>query len=67
MSDGDAPADHAAVTVESEIQRYLRTGESDPMCFAWPGKNAFECAQRADAELLAALIAPARLRFPGLS
>lgn len=41
--------------VAAEIERYLRTGRSDPRCAAWSGQNFFEVAQAAHRDLITAL------------
>lgn len=54
-------------TVAEEIQRYLRTGDSDPLCLAWPGSNTLDCARRGHDELMAALIGEVTARTQGRS
>jgi hypothetical protein len=46
----------------SEIERFLRTGESDPLFNAWPEEHLLERAQRGDDELRMALISEVRQR-----
>lgn len=48
--------------VAAEVERYLRTGDSDPDHAAWPGGNFMECARLAHGELERALIAEVRRR-----
>ena len=48
--------------VAAEVERYLRTGDSDPDHAAWPGDNFFESARLAHADLENALIAEVRRR-----
>src|SRR4051812_43048 len=43
------------LTVAAEIDRYLRTGETDPYCAAWPG-NLLERERRARLDLRGGLI-----------
>jgi hypothetical protein len=54
----------AGITVESEIARYLRTGDSDLLGLAWPGNSVFERVQLQDAALHAALVAAVQQRVP---
>ncbi|MFU8806433.1 MAG: hypothetical protein ACNA8W_21655, partial [Bradymonadaceae bacterium] len=44
-------------SVADEIERYLRTGDSDPYYAAWPGQNFLESARLAHADLENALVA----------
>ena len=44
-------------TVAEEVERYLSTGETDLYHSAWPGRNLFERAQIAAADLRNALVA----------
>lgn len=55
----------AAATVKSEIRRFLRTGESDTMAFAWPGQSFCQRAQKAHRDLEDALIAEVARRARG--
>jgi len=48
--------------VAAEVERYLRTGDSDPDHAAWPGNNFMECARLARGDLESALIAEVRQR-----
>ena len=49
-------------TVEQETERFLRTGQRDVLCAAWPGNGIFERATKADASLRQALISAVRYR-----
>ena len=53
--------------VASEIERYLRTGDTDPYHSAWPGQNSIECARRAHADLRDALLGEIFRRSEGLT
>lgn len=46
------------------VERYLRSGDSDPMYSAWPG-GLFERAKRGDDELLGALVKEVKRRAAG--
>jgi hypothetical protein len=48
--------------VAAEVERYLRTGDSDPNHTAWPGDNFMESARLAHRDLENALIAEVRRR-----
>jgi hypothetical protein len=48
-------------TVEEEIERFLRTGEDDVLCAAWPG-GPLERARRGSEALLEALVTEVRRR-----
>jgi len=50
---------HGPLSVTDEVERYLRTGSSDPIYAAWPG-NIMERAARARNDLRGALIAAIR-------
>ena len=52
---------HRAPNVVEEVERYLLTGSSDPLCAAWPG-NIMERATRARDDLRGALVRATRLR-----
>jgi hypothetical protein len=52
---------------QSEIERYLRSGEHDPLFGAWPGGNVLECARRGDADLRRALVAEVKARTAAVS
>ncbi len=54
----------AAPTIPEEIARYLRTGERDPLSFAWPGGPG-EGGSLARRDLRGALIAEVRRRARG--
>ncbi len=51
--------------VASEIQRYLRTGESDPYRAAWSGATFIDCERKAYDDLLGALVAEVQRRSRG--
>ncbi len=53
-------------SVADEIERYLRTGETDPYQAAWPG-GVMERGHRAHADLRAALVEEVRRLAEGLS
>ena len=48
--------------IASEIEVYLRTGETDPQCVAWPGVSFIDCARRAREDLTGALVAEVQRR-----
>ena len=48
--------------VAAEVERYLRTGDSDPYSAAWSGANFIESARLARRDLESALIAEVRRR-----
>ena len=48
--------------VAAEVERFLRTGDSDPSHGAWTGDNLMECARLARRDLESALIAEVRRR-----
>jgi hypothetical protein len=52
---------------QSEIERYLRSGEHNPLFGAWPGGNVLECARRGDADLRQALVAEVKARTAAVS
>ena len=58
------PATIRGVRVDphSEIERFLRTGESDPLFNAWPEEHVFHRAQRGDSDLRKALVSEVRRR-----
>jgi hypothetical protein len=49
--------DHVTRTVADEIERYLRTGDTDLYHSAWPGDSFLARAQRAGEDLREALVA----------
>lgn len=51
-------------STQDEIARYLRTGESDLLCSAWPGESFITRGQNANQTLLTALIAEVVRRTP---
>ena len=53
-------------TINDEIERYLRTGESDPIYAAWSG-NFMERANRAHEDLRGALVREVKRRAEGLT
>ena len=53
-------------TINDEIDRYLRTGATDPIYAAWPG-SFMERANRAHDDLRGALISAVRRRAEGLT
>lgn len=53
-------------TINGEIERYLRTGESDPLYAAWSG-NFMEHANRAHEDLRGALVRAVRRLAEGLN
>jgi hypothetical protein len=50
------------VDPESEIERFLRTGESDPLFNAWQEEHLLHRARRGDGELRMALVSEVRRR-----
>lgn len=52
-------------TVADEIERYLRTGDTDPYHAAWSAPSFLERAQRAGADLKSALVADVSRRANG--
>jgi len=48
--------------MKTEIERYLSTGDSDPLMTNWPGNNVLERLKRGDKRLRAALLAEVRRR-----
>jgi len=57
----------AQITIADEVERYLRTGETDPHHAAWPGNGFMERANRANEDLRGALVREVRRRIPKLS
>lgn len=53
------------MTCEQEIQRYIATGEHDPLHAAWPGRNVLEQTHAGDDGLRGALIEEVRRRTAG--
>ncbi len=47
----------ASAEVASEIERYLRTGDTDPNHLAWSGASFLDVARRAREDLIGALVA----------
>lgn len=54
-------------TIADEVERYLRTGETDPHHAAWPGNGFMERANRAHEDLRGALVREVRRLAEGLS
>lgn len=52
----------ADLNVAEQIERYLRTGKTDPHSAAWPGQSFLDRVQRAHRELTDALVAAVRRR-----
>lgn len=52
-------------TVADEVERYLRTGDTDPYRAAWPSQSFYERAQLAGADLENALVAEVSRRANG--
>jgi hypothetical protein len=57
----------AHATVDDEVERYLRTGETDPHHAAWPGSGLMERASRAHEDLRGALVRDVRRLAEGLT
>ena len=54
-------------TTTDEVERYLRTGETDPHHAAWPGNGFMERANRAHDDLRGALVREVRRLAKGLA
>lgn len=54
-------------TISDEVERYLRTGETDPHHAAWPGIGFMERANRAHDDLRGALVREVRRLAEGLA
>lgn len=54
-------------TIADEVERYLRTGETDPHHAAWPGNGFMERANRAHDDLRGALVREVRRLAEGLA
>jgi len=52
-------------TIADEIERYIRTGDTDPHHRAWPAPHVIESARRAEANLRGALVAEVKRRAEG--
>jgi len=50
------------MSVQDEIERYLRTGHTEPMPFAWPGQNVMEKGRSAHIGFGNAVVAEVRRR-----
>ena len=57
----------APSTIADEVERYLRTGETDPHHAAWPGNGFMERANRAHDDLRGALVREVRRLAEGLA
>lgn len=57
----------APSTIADDVERYLRTGETDPHHAAWPGNGFMERANRAHEDLRGALVREVRRLAEGLS
>jgi len=57
----------AKTTIADEVERYLRTGETDPHHAAWPGNGFMERANRAHDDLRGALVREVRRLAEGLA
>jgi len=56
----------APPTIVEEIERYLRTGDTDPLCRAWPG-GVVDAGRHAHADIRGALVREVRRLAAGLS
>jgi len=56
----------ASPNIADEVERYLRTGDTDPYLAAWPG-SVIERGHRAHADLRSALVREVRRLSDGLS
>src|SRR6185295_1112999 len=54
-------------SVSDEVDRYILTGESDSLYWAWPGNGIRERASRAHDDLRGALVRVVRQRTAGLT
>ncbi len=54
-------------TIADEVERYLRTGDTDPHHAAWPGNGFMERANRARDDLRGALVREVRRLVEGLA
>ena len=59
------PARDGSKTIAGEVERYLRTGETDPHHAAWPGNGFMERASHARRDLREALVREVRLLAHG--
>lgn len=57
----------APSTIADDVERYLRTGETDPHHAAWPGNGFMERANRANEDLRGALVREVRRLAEGLA
>jgi len=57
----------APSTIADEVERYLRTGETDPHHAAWPGNGFMDRANRAHEDLRGGLVREVRRLAEGLS
>ena len=61
------PVNGREPTTADEVERYLRTGETDPHHAAWPGSGFMERANRAHEDLRSALVREVRRLAKGLA
>jgi hypothetical protein len=57
----------APTTIADEVERYIRTGETDPHHAAWPGNGFMERANHAHDDLRGALVREVRRLAEGLA
>ena len=57
----------ASQSISDEVDRYILTGESNPLYRAWPGCGIMERASRAHDDLRGALVRAVRQRTAGLT
>ena len=57
----------APTTIAHEVERYIRTGETDPHHAAWPGNGFMDRANRAHDDLRGALVREVRRLAEGLA
>ncbi len=57
----------APTTIADEVERYIRTGETDPHHAAWPGNGFMDRANRAHDDLRGALVREVRRLAEGLA
>jgi len=53
-------------TIKREIERYLKTGDSDPTCLAWEGDSFLDRAIRGSRDLTSALVDEVKRRQEGI-
>jgi hypothetical protein len=61
------PVSEREPSIADEIERYLRTGETDPYHAAWPGNGYMASANRAHEDLRGALVREVRRLAEGLA